>query len=192
MVGGLSVSGIHDAAARVATTCPVYSATTRELREAVIAGSGLDEAHLEWLRELARAEDEDPVGAARFRALTNVRDAVAAAVEAELSSMTAAEAARFVSRHPSTIARWYRDGWIVGFKDAHGGLRLPRWQFTQQGLLPGTRQVAAAQGSLSLRALAAVMTTPADSLDGVAPTAWLASGRDPAAVVFVVSGANNW
>ncbi|HEX4723434.1 MAG TPA: DNA-binding protein, partial [Pseudonocardiaceae bacterium] len=82
-------------------------------------------------------------------------------------------------------------GRLVGWKD-RGGWRLPRWQFTDHGVLPGVEQVIAAlpedQPAL---VIAAFMTTPQEDLmarsRAITPHEWLASGGDPQRVARLAS-----
>ena len=190
--GSLTSADLEDALAQALSTRPVVSSTTKEQRDILVAESGLKGEALDQLRTLADREDEHPVAAAARRTGGNTRMAVTAAVVAKLSSFTTSESGRFVGKDSSTITRWYRDGRLTGFKDARGGLRLPSWQFTERGLLPGMSEIVAHQGSLSLVSFAAIMTTPAESLDGVAPVDWLDAGGDVQPVVAILDGANNW
>lgn len=190
--GWITAEDLQNALFEAFTAAPVYTATTVGERAALLAGSGLDGDALARAQALADEEDRDPIAAAKRRSRVNAQAQVTATVRAKLDSLDTTEAARVVGKNATSITRWWREGLIVGFKDARGALRLPRWQFTEHGRLPGSEQVAASRGSLPLTALGAVMVTPTNELGGATPRDWLIEGGPVATVVSVLSGANNW
>jgi hypothetical protein len=107
------------------------------------------------------------------------------------SALTVSEAARTIGVDNSRVRHRLLAGRLVGWKD-RGGWRLPRWQFTDHGVLPGVEQVIAAlpedQPAL---VIAAFMTTPQEDLmarsRAITPHEWLASGGDPQRVARLAS-----
>jgi len=107
------------------------------------------------------------------------------------SALTVSEAARTIGVDNSRIRHRLAAGRLMGWKD-RGGWRLPRWQFTDRGVLPGIEQVIAAlpedQPAL---VIAAFMTTPQEDLlardQPITPVEWLASGGDPVRVARLAS-----
>jgi len=102
------------------------------------------------------------------------------------STYSAAEAAAVISVDTSRIRHRLAAGHLVGWKD-RGGWRLPAWQFTTTGALPGLDTVlAAVPADQPPLVLAAFMTTPqADLRLGTAPSTpreWLLAGGDPTRV----------
>jgi hypothetical protein len=103
------------------------------------------------------------------------------------SALTAGEAAKTIGVHTSRIRHRLLARRLMGWKD-RGGWRLPAWQFTEQGVLPGLEQVIEAlptdQPAL---VIAAFMTTPQEDLTArsrsISPCEWLQSGGDPQRVV---------
>lgn len=107
------------------------------------------------------------------------------------SALTVGEAARTIGVDNSRVRHRLAAGRLMGWKD-RGGWRLPRWQFTDHGVLPGLEQVIAAlpedQPAL---VIAAFMTTPQEDLmarsQPITPVEWLASGGDPQRVARLAS-----
>jgi hypothetical protein len=103
------------------------------------------------------------------------------------SALTVNEAARTIGVDPSRVRHRLLAHRLMGWKD-RGGWRLPAWQFTEQGVLPGLEQVIEAlptdQPAL---VIAAFMTTPQEDLTArsrsISPCEWLQSGGDPQRVV---------
>lgn len=118
------------------------------------------------------------------------RDSRAKAVAAQAvlrdTALTVAGAAERVNVDPSRIRHRLAENRLAGWKD-RGGWRLPVWQFTNTGVLPGLDVVLAAipedQPPL---VVAAFMTTLQEDLQlAGAPTTprdWLLSTGDPARV----------
>ena len=117
--------------------------------------------------------------------------AVAAQAVLHDSALTVSEAARTIGVDNSRVRHRLAAGRLMGWKD-RGGWRLPRWQFTDHGVLPGLEQVIAAlpedQPAL---VIAAFMTTPQEDLmarsQPITPVDWLASGGDPQRVARLAS-----
>jgi hypothetical protein len=99
------------------------------------------------------------------------------------SALTVSEAARTIGVDTSRIRHRLLARRLMGWKD-RGGWRLPAWQFTEHGVLPGLEQILAAlptdQPAL---VVAAFMTTPQEDLmarsRAITPCEWLQSGGDP-------------
>jgi hypothetical protein len=99
------------------------------------------------------------------------------------SALTVTEAAHTVGVDTSRIRHRLLAGRLMGWKD-RGGWRLPAWQFTENGVLPGLEQVLAAlPGDQPALVVAAFMTTPQEDLLSrarpIAPREWLSAGGDP-------------
>jgi len=107
------------------------------------------------------------------------------------SALTVGEAARTIGVDNSRVRHRLAAGRLMGWKD-RGGWRLPRWQFTDHGVLPGLEQVIAAlpedQPAL---VIAAFMTTPQEDLlarsRAITPSEWLAAGGEPQRVARLAS-----
>lgn len=123
--------------------------------------------------------------------------AMAVAQQAVLhdSALTVSEAARTIGVDTSRIRHRLSARRLMGWKD-RGGWRLPAWQFTEHGVLPGLKQVIAAlptdQPAL---VVAAYMTTPKEDLmagsRAVTPCEWLQSGGDPTRVARLAAMLGN-
>jgi hypothetical protein len=99
------------------------------------------------------------------------------------SALTVTEAANTIGVDTSRVRHRLLAGRLMGWKD-RGGWRLPAWQFTENGVLPGLERVLAAlPGDQPALVVAAFMTTPQEDLlaraRAVAPRDWLAAGGDP-------------
>ncbi|MFD8495858.1 MULTISPECIES: DNA-binding protein [unclassified Amycolatopsis] len=106
------------------------------------------------------------------------------------SALTVLEAARALGVDDSRIRHRLKEGRLTGWKDQ--GWRLPSWQFTGSGVLPGLEVVLAAlpedQPAL---VVAAFMSTPQSDLvinsQPATPRQWLLSGGDPEAVARLIA-----
>jgi hypothetical protein len=156
---------VEDAARRLSppNTEPAaqFSATERE----ALADVGLD---------LRPRRENEADGRAR---------AVAEQAVLHDSALTVGEAAAAIGVDTSRVRHRLADGSLMGWKD-RGGWRLPAWQFTERGVLPGLDVVLAAIPSdQPALVVAAFMTTvQEDLLAGtrpVTPHEWLAAGGDP-------------
>jgi hypothetical protein len=124
--------------------------------------------------DLSPLRDDEPDGRAR---------AVAEQAVLHDSALTVSEAARTIGVDTSRVRHRLLANRLMGWKD-RGGWRLPAWQFTEHGVLPGLEQVLAAlptdQPAL---VVAAFMTTPQEDLLArartITPCEWLSAGGDP-------------
>lgn len=110
------------------------------------------------------------------------RSVAALAVLAE-SALSVTEAARRLGVDPSRVRHRLAARRLAGWKD-QSGWRLPAWQFTKDGVLPGLDTVlAAVPADEPPLAVAAFMTHPQDQLvvarEAVTPREWLLAGGDP-------------
>lgn len=110
-------------------------------------------------------------------------DALIAKAVLRDSALRATEAATLLGIDTSRIRHRLAAGRLVGWKDK-GEWRLPAWQFTENGVLPGIETVlAAVPDDQPPLVLAAFMTTPQEDLrlgDRLStPRAWLLAGGDP-------------
>jgi hypothetical protein len=117
--------------------------------------------------------------------------AVAAQAVLRDSALTVADAARTIGVDPSRVRHRLLAGRLSGWKD-RGGWRLPAWQFTRSGVLPGLEAVLGAiPDDQPPLVVAAFMTTPQRELrlDGepVTPRQWLLASGDPEAVALQAS-----
>src|ERR1700761_3505548 len=77
--------------------------------------------------DLSPLRDDEPDGRAR---------AVAEQAVLHDSALTVSEAAATIGVDTSRVRHRLADGSLMGWKD-RGGWRLPAWQFTERGVLPG-------------------------------------------------------
>ena len=117
--------------------------------------------------------------------------AVAAQAVLRDSALTVADAARTVGVDPSRIRHRLAASRLVGWKD-RGGWRLPAWQFTNAGVLPGLEIVLeAVPDDQPPLVVAAFTSTPQPDLllDGepATPRGWLLATGDPHPVAKLVS-----
>ncbi len=159
---------VEDAARRLSPADPEPAEYFTEPQRTALSDVGLDLAP-------RRPAERDP----RARAV---------ALQAVLrdTALTVAGAAERIGVDPSRIRHRLAEGRLAGWKD-RGGWRLPVWQFTNTGVLPGLEAVlAAAPEDQPPLLVAAFMTTPQPDLpmsgDPTAPRDWLLAGGDPAAV----------
>lgn len=99
------------------------------------------------------------------------------------SALTVGEAARTIGVDNSRVRHRLLARRLMGWKD-RGGWRLPAWQFTENGVLPGLEQVLAAlPADQPALVVAAFMTTPQEDLmarsRAITPCEWLLAGGDP-------------
>lgn len=181
--GLLTVADL-ERAVEAAASAPLYSSMTPTQIEMILDGSGLHDAG----RHTARAAIENPGRLAIERA----GDAAAAMMMEMAGAVTAKSAAQIVGRDVSTITRWNRTGMLHGFIDSNGSWRIPRWQLTKDGPLPGMGTIKDHSTGLSPAALAAVMTEPSDELRGSTPRDWLIAGGDTHTVAALLDGMSTW
>lgn len=107
------------------------------------------------------------------------------------SALSVSGAAERLGIDPSRIRHRLAAHRLSGWKE-QGGWRLPAWQFTADGVLPGLAQVLAEVGEHQpALVLAAFMTSPQDDLqvgeDPVTPRQWLLAGGDPRPVAALAA-----
>lgn len=107
------------------------------------------------------------------------------------TALSVAGAAERVGVDASRIRHRLAEGRLAGWKDG-GGWRLPVWQFTNDGVLPGLDTVlAAVPADQPPLAVAGFMTTAQQDLrtagEPTTPRDWLLAGGDPAAVARLVA-----
>jgi hypothetical protein len=124
--------------------------------------------------DLSPLRDDEPDSRAR---------AVAEQAVLHDSALTVSEAAHTIGVDTSRIRHRLLARRLMGWKD-RGGWRLPAWQFTETGVLPGLEQVLAALPSdQPALVVAAFMTTPQEDLMArarpITPCEWLQAGGDP-------------
>lgn len=162
---------VEDAAHRLAPTDPDPAAYFTDSQRTALADVGLDLAPL-------RPDERDP--RARTVALQAVlRD----------TALTVPGAAERINVDTSRIRHRLAEGRLAGWKD-RGGWRLPVWQFTNDGVLPGLETVlAAVPADQPALVVAGFMTTPQTDLptsgEPATPRDWLLAGGDPAAVARI-------
>jgi hypothetical protein len=99
------------------------------------------------------------------------------------SALSVTDAAAMLGVDTSRIRHRLAAGRLIGWKD-RGGWRLPAWQFTGSGVLPGLETVLAAiPDDQPPLVVAAFMTTPQVDLPisgrPATPRQWLLAGGDP-------------
>ena len=107
------------------------------------------------------------------------------------TALTVAGAAERISVDASRIRHRLAAGRLTGWKD-RGEWRLPVWQFTNAGVLPGLEAVLeAVPEDQPPLVVAGFMTTPQPDLpisgEPATPRNWLLAGGDPAAVARLVT-----
>lgn len=117
--------------------------------------------------------------------------AVAAQAVLRESAITVADAAHTIGVDTSRVRHRLGAGQLTGWKD-RGGWRLPAWQFTNSGVLPGLEVVLAAvpDDQPPLVVAAFIATPQADLLlDGepATPRQWLLATGDPNPVAKLIS-----
>jgi hypothetical protein len=164
---------VEDAARRLSPVDPDPAAYFTDSQRTALADVGLDLAP-------RRATERDP--RARTVALHAVlRD----------TALTVAGAAERINVDSSRIRHRLAEGRLAGWKD-RGGWRLPVWQFTNDGLLPGLDTVlAAVPEDQPPLVVAGFMTTPQPDLptsgNPTTPRDWLLAGGDPTPVAHLLA-----
>ncbi|HJQ45431.1 MAG TPA: DNA-binding protein [Amycolatopsis sp.] len=164
---------VEEAASRLAPANPVPAQYFTVSQREALTEAGLD---------LSPQREGEPDARAR---------SVAAHAVLANSALTATAAARTLGVDASRIRHKLSAGRLAGWKD-HSGWRLPAWQFTDCGTLPGLDVVlAAVPGDQPALVVAAFMTTPQDDLligdERVSPREWLLAGGDPAPAAALAS-----
>jgi hypothetical protein len=163
---------VADAARRIAPPHSTPSDYFSEEQQRVLTDVGLD------LRD-AQEGESDP----------RARSVATATAFAE-TSYSVAEAAQRLGVDTSRIRHRLKEGKLLGWKER--GWRLPAWQFTERGTLPGLeivlRNVPDDQPQL---VVAAFMTTPQSDLElhgkPVTPRDWLLAHGDPLRVAELIA-----
>ncbi|WP_414938527.1 DNA-binding protein [Amycolatopsis sp. cmx-11-51] len=163
---------VEDAARRLSPPNPDPSHYFSADQRAALTDVGLDIS--------PRSEDEPD-----FRARTVAAHAVLAD-----SALSVLEAAKALGVDDSRIRHRLKEGRLTGWKDQ--GWRLPAWQFTGSGVLPGLEVVLrAAPEDQPALVVAAFMSTPQADLvineHPATPRQWLLSGGDPEHVAKLVA-----
>jgi hypothetical protein len=164
---------VEDAAARLAPVDPDPADYFTDAQRTALSDVGLDLSP-------RRERERDP------RAKTVALQAVL-----RDTALSVAGAAERVGVDSSRIRHRLADGRLAGWKD-RGGWRLPVWQFTDAGVLPGLETVlAAVPGDQPPLVVAGFMTTAQQDLrtadEPTTPRDWLLAGGDPAAVARLVA-----
>lgn len=153
-----------------------YAPTTAREQELLLSDSGLGDEGLQVLRS-GMSRGPDVIAAAE-------ETAEHARVVGESVSME--EAAEILGRSLSTLSRSASEGRLMSFR-LGGRVRYPLWQFHDGKSLPGLPKVVTAlPASWRPRKVMAVMSAPAEALDGMTPVQWLAEAGDPDLVVGLI------
>lgn len=118
------------------------------------------------------------------------RDAVFASALAR--TITTKEAAALEDVSVTTITRRIARGALLAHHDPRGYLRLPSWQFTATGALPGWASVAPQLSGVPLRTVEAFLHTPQEELEGLTAHGWLSAQGDPGIVAELAQGVRQW
>ncbi|HEX3790019.1 MAG TPA: DNA-binding protein [Pseudonocardiaceae bacterium] len=162
------LSLVEDAARRLSPAHPEPAGYFTPDQRSALAEVGLD---------LSPQRDNEPDSRAR---------AVAGQAVLRESALTVGEAAATLGVDTSRVRHRLLARRLMGWK-YRGGWRLPAWQFTEHGVLPGLDTVLGAlPDDQPALVVAAFMTTPQEDLlagsRAVTPSEWLLSGGDPARV----------
>ncbi|HEX5404762.1 MAG TPA: DNA-binding protein [Pseudonocardiaceae bacterium] len=162
---GQFLSLVEDAARRLTPQHPDPGGYFTDDQRDALRDVGLD---------LSPLHEDEPDGRAR---------AVAEQAVLHDSALTVTEAARTIGVDTSRVRHRLLANRLMGWKDK-GGWRLPAWQFTEHGVLPGLEQVLAAlPADQPALVVAAFMTTPQEDLlaraRAITPCEWLLAGGDP-------------
>ena len=127
----------------------------------------------------------------RGREVDHRARAVAAQAVLRESALTVPQAAAAIGVDPSRVRHRLGAGQLCGWKE-RGGWRLPAWQFTNAGVVPGLDAVlAAVPDDQPPLVVAAFMTNPQQDLpmDGEpgTPRQWLLAGGDPLPVAHLAA-----
>ena len=163
---------VEDAARRLSPPNPDPSHYFSADQRAALTDVGLD---------LSPRDESEP----DFRARTVAAHAVLAD-----SALSVLEAAKALGVDDSRIRHRLKEGRLTGWKDQ--GWRLPAWQFTGSGVLPGLEVVLrAVPEDQPALVIAAFMSTPQTDLVindlPATPRQWLLSGGDPDHVAKLVA-----
>lgn len=128
--------------------------------------------------------DADGIDEAR---LAMAYSASAAEQESYATSMTTKEVAKLLRTADSNIRRSIASRQIYSAgRDGRDGHRLPVWQFAHNKPLPHLAEVLAVLPSdLHPLEVESFFTTASDSLNGMTPAEWLATGGDVAPVLVM-------
>jgi hypothetical protein len=130
----------------------------------------LDEAHVDLSGLAEQTANPEEVTASRYAAIY-------------ARALTVSEASKRLSVSPGRIRQRIAGRTLHALRVSAGGWRLPLWQFTDQGLLPGLEQVLPAlPEQLHPMSVFGFMHQPVPDLDvngtAVSPVDWLATGGD--------------
>ncbi len=178
-----------------------------------LAGAvGLDTDEFIRLLELSVAEAMEPVqgvfSTAETRALAEAGvdlsgpsgDAMTAdahtadrALAQQSQSWSVAQAAELLGRTPRRVRQRIAGQTLYALRAQAGQLRLPRWQFTDHGVIPGLEKVIPALSrSLHPVSVERFMRTPLAELEvagePLSPLQWLSRGGDPTEVAQIAAG----
>lgn len=168
----------------------------RDLRAAPdAAASALTEQQERILAKHGGITGARPEGA-RSTARAMLRASSANLAEQTRTSMSVSQAAQLLRVDASRIRHRLRDRALYGFKIGTS-VRLPAWQFTNGGTIPGLRAVLAAlPDDLHPLEVAGLMTTPDPDLaiadEPTSPTDWLTHGGDVHTVSELVAHLDTW
>ena len=162
----------------------------RKLALRVVPGSAdltfAEEAFWDKHAGLALVDKEGQPGGA------DAADEAAALLGEAAQSLTIDQAADLLGVHRSRISHRVSDGQLYSFR-LGSQRRLPVWQFTEAGALPGLVQVLAAlPQDLHPGAVQGFFTTANPDLGDATVRQWLASGGDPRAAVAEAAGLDRW
>jgi hypothetical protein len=164
---------VEDAVSRLSPADPDPAEYFTGEQRAALSDVGLDLAP-------RRPDERDP----RARAV---------ALQAVLrdTALSVAGAAERIGVDASRIRHRLAAGRLAGWKD-HGGWRLPVWQFTNAGVLPGLdTALEAVPDDQPPLMVAGFMTTPQADLpisgEPATPRDWLLAGGEPAAVARLMA-----
>lgn len=120
------------------------------------------------------------------------RNAVRELAQTLAGSVTIKEAAVMLEVDRSRVSRRITANTLWAF-DFRGSRRIPRWQFLDDGLLPGLDTIVAAiPAGVTAAALDAFMRTAQPDFDDRTPIDYLAAGGDPTLIAGFVADLDRW
>lgn len=152
----------------------------------------LSAAEIEFLRrDSGAAATIDGWSAAQERR-SRSRNAVRELAQTLAGSITIKEAAAILGVDRSRVSRRITGNTLWAF-DLRGTRRIPRWQFLDDGLLPGLDLIVpAVPPGTSPAVLGAFMHTAQPDFDGRTPIDYLTAGGDPTLVAGFVADLARW
>lgn len=117
--------------------------------------------------------DEDPLEGARLRGLA-ARERL---IKAEGGSLSVSQVEKMLGISRQAIHKRCSKGKLIALSTSKRGYLFPKWQFTEEGILPGLEEVIAELDEDDPWMQASFMLNPNIWLDGVSPLEMLRQGK---------------